>query len=119
MTTYQTRVFALLRAVSARQWIAEDDISSLGSLVKWIDATGDGPNVDSRALVLSDLGKLALVEHLRVEYWKAANAFNVAAFQRLTDLGRGMTAPPPLSVKDADAALTAAHEALVAAGGEP
>lgn len=74
MMTYQARVFALLRAVSARQWITEDDISCLGSLVKWIDATGDGPNVDGRALILSDLGKLVLVEHLRVEYWKAANS---------------------------------------------
>lgn len=119
MMTYQARVFALLRAVSARQWITEDDISCLGSLVKWIDATGDGPNVDGRALILSDLGKLVLVEHLRVEYWKAANSFNVAAFQRLTDLGSGLTTPPRLSVKDADAALTAAHEALLAAGGEP
>ena len=117
MKSYQERVFSLLRAVNARQWITEDDVWILGTLVKWIDAKSEGPSVEGRALVLSDLGRAALVEHLRVAYWKAANDFNLAAFQRLTDLGSGLTAPPRLSMRDA--ALTAAHEALVAAGGEP
>ena len=57
MTPRYPRLVSLLRAVDARQWIDADALEYLGTLVTWINATGDGPSVNGRALVLTESGR--------------------------------------------------------------
>lgn len=66
MTPRYPRLVSLLRAVDARQWIDAEALEYLGTLVTWINATGDGPSVNGRALVLTESGRdvLALVGEL-------------------------------------------------------
>lgn len=45
MTPRYPRLVSLLRAVDARQWIDAEALEYLGTLVTWINATGDGLDV--------------------------------------------------------------------------
>lgn len=57
MTPRYPRLVSLLRAVDARQWIDVEALEYLGTLVTWINVTGDGPSVNGRALVLTESGR--------------------------------------------------------------
>jgi hypothetical protein len=60
VTPRYARLVSLLRAVDAREWIDAEAIEYLGMLVTWINATGEGPSVNGRALVLTEAGAFSL-----------------------------------------------------------
>jgi len=77
-------IVEMLRAIKAREWVSEDDLAYLGTLVRWVTATSEGPCVNGKALVLNESGKEVLALAEECERWRLRSAWKEKTVERMT-----------------------------------